>query len=70
MVTGMTGIRSERTGVAWSDDASWETQRLEREAVTRSAGYIQRLLTWMVNGKEHEIGDKTRFNLEGIGPLS
>jgi hypothetical protein len=63
MVTGMTGIRSERTGVAWADEASWETQRLGQEAITRSEGYSQRLLSWMVNGKDHGIGDKTRFNL-------
>lgn len=65
MVTGMIGIRSERTGVAWADETSWETQRLGQEAITRSAGYIQRLLNWMVNGKHPNIGDKMRFNLKG-----
>jgi hypothetical protein len=51
MVPGMTGIRSDRTGVAWGDETSWQSQRLEQEAVTRSERYIQRLLRWMVNGK-------------------
>lgn len=64
VVTGMKGIRSERTGVAWGDETSWQTQRLAQEAVTRSEGYIQRLLNWMVNSKEDNIGDKTRFNLK------
>jgi hypothetical protein len=53
IVTGMTGIRSERMGVAWADEASWETQRLEQDALTRSEGYVTRLLNWMVNAKEH-----------------
>jgi hypothetical protein len=64
MMTGMEGIRSERTGVAWADEASWETERLGQEALTRSEGYKKRLLSWMVNGKEHGIGDKERFNLK------
>ncbi len=57
MVTGMADIRSERTGVAWRDETSWETQRLGQEAVIRSKGYNQRLLRWMVSGKEHEIAE-------------
>jgi hypothetical protein len=64
IVTGMTSIRSERTGVAWADEDSWETQRLNKEASTRSEGYTQRLLKWMVNGKEHQIGDKSSFVLK------
>jgi hypothetical protein len=64
IVTGMTGIRSERTGVAWADETSWETERLGQEALIRSEGYNKRLVRWLVNGKEHEIGDKMRFNLK------
>lgn len=60
LVTGMEGIRSERTGVAWADEASWETQRLSREALERSEGYKQRLLTWMVRDKTEGIGNKDR----------
>jgi hypothetical protein len=53
MVTGLTGIRSERTGVAIGDEASWETQRLEKDALTRSEGYVTRMINWMANTKEH-----------------
>ena len=57
MVTGLTGVRSERTGVALGDEASWKTQRLEQEAITRSIGYNQRLLNWMIDRNAHNNGE-------------
>ncbi|MGY2938855.1 hypothetical protein ACVWZ6_008457 [Bradyrhizobium sp. GM6.1] len=56
MVTGMTGIRSERTGVA-GDLTSWETDKLPEEAMTRSKGYADRLLKWMMNGNHGNMGE-------------
>jgi len=56
MVTGMTGIRSERTGVA-GDLTSWETERLELEAMTRSRGYMQRWINWKCNGNHRNMGE-------------
>lgn len=46
MVTGMDGIRSERTGVA-GDMTQWETDRLELSRLKRSHGYNQRQIDWM-----------------------
>ena len=57
MVTGLTGVRSERTGVALGDEASWKTQRLEQETITRSMGYNQRLLNWMIDRNAHNNGE-------------
>lgn len=53
-VTGMPGIRSERTGVAMMDETSWQTQRMEQEALVRSHGYKQRLLNWMASIRDRE----------------
>lgn len=63
-VTGMTGIRSERTGVAWADETSWESQKLPPEAMVRSKGYTDRLLGWMTIKEENPVGDKNRFILK------
>lgn len=57
MVTGMTGIRSERTGVA-GDLTSWETDKLSPEAMTMSRGYFARLLNWMINGNHGNMGER------------
>lgn len=65
-VTGMTGIRSERTGVA-GDLAGWDTERLSQEAMTHSDGYKQRLITWMTDGDHGNIGE--RIIGEGMKPL-
>lgn len=46
MVTGMHGIRSERTGVA-GDMARWEIERLGLKALKPSRGYQQRMIDWM-----------------------
>ena len=54
MVTGMSEIRSERTGVAWTDESSWESQRLRPEALVRSEGYAMRMIDWLLNSKESE----------------
>lgn len=57
MVTGMVGIRSERTGVA-GDLTTWETDRLSQEAMTMSRGYMQRLLNWMTKGNHGNMGQR------------
>ena len=62
-VTGMSGIRTERTGVAWCDDASWETQRLAQEAVTRSEGYVGRYLDWMLTSDGRDQAEKEEVHL-------
>jgi hypothetical protein len=54
LITGMSGIRSERTGVSWADESSWESQRLPEEALRRSEGYVGRLLQWMSMENEGE----------------
>ena len=46
MVTGMYGIKSERTGVA-GDMTGWEMERLELSVLRRSRGYKQREIDWM-----------------------
>lgn len=56
VVTGMTGIRSERTGVA-GDLTSWDTGKLSLEAMTRSRGYTDRLLKWMTRGNHGNLGE-------------
>ncbi|MGY4511355.1 hypothetical protein [Bradyrhizobium sp. USDA 3650] len=66
MVTGMTGIRSERTGVA-GDLSSWETDKLPQEAMTMSMGYMDRLLNWMINGNHGNMGQ--RLIGESLMPL-
>jgi hypothetical protein len=66
IVTGMTGIRSERTGVA-GDLTGWNTDRLDQEAMTRSRGYMQRWIDWKVDGNHGNIGE--RIIGEGIKPL-
>ena len=51
-LTGMEGINSKRIGVARGDEQSWLSQRLTEEAMTRSKGYIQRMLEWMTHSQE------------------
>lgn len=65
-VTGMVGIRSERTGVA-GDLTSWDTDKLPQEAMTRSKGYTDRLLKWMINGNHGNMGQ--RLIGENLMPL-
>ncbi|CUU20863.1 hypothetical protein CDS [Bradyrhizobium sp.] len=57
MVTGMVGIRSERTGVA-GDLTPWETDKLSPEAMMRSRGYFARLINWMINGNHGNMGQR------------
>lgn len=51
LVTGLSGIKTELTGVVMGDTASWETQRLTQRAVTRSTGYRSRVIDWMTSGR-------------------
>ena len=67
VVTGMAGIRSERTGVA-GDLTGWDTpDRLGQDAMTRTRGYMQRWITWKVDGNHGNTGE--RIIGEGMKPL-
>lgn len=50
IVTGLSGIKTEVTGVVMGDEASWRTQRLSQEAITRCSGYRSRVIDWMASG--------------------
>ena len=62
LVTGLKGIKAERTGVAMGDEMSWEKERLLEQALLRSSGYRKRLLTWMTN-RNH---DRRTSEVEGV----